>query len=112
MITLDYSCETTASGHEIESLLFPDSEGFVTGTTTILTYEIDEKSGSAALDASQPSFSTEQSLAERFLEFFTLGAELSCSASITSCSSSLSSPAHADSGRWSLPPRHSRSPTR
>jgi len=75
VIVLDYSCPTTAGGHVVSSQLFPDSEGFVTGTATILTYELDERNGSAALDASQPSFSTEQNVAERFWEFFTLGAE-------------------------------------
>jgi hypothetical protein len=61
--------------HELRSALFPDSEGYVTGTTTIVTYDIDGRSGSAALDAESPSFSTEQEWTERFVEFFLLGAE-------------------------------------
>ncbi len=41
-------------GHEVRSGLFPDAEGYVKGTKTIVTYEIDGRSGSAALDAEQP----------------------------------------------------------
>ncbi|QRY41858.1 HupE/UreJ family protein [Microbacterium hominis] len=61
--------------HVVRSTLFPDEEGYVTGTKTILTYDIDLHAGSAALDASTPEFSTAQSTWERFWEFFRLGAE-------------------------------------
>ncbi|RFA12462.1 hypothetical protein B7R22_15165 [Subtercola boreus] len=74
-IIVDQACAPTSQGHIVTSTLFGDSEGYVTGTKTILTYEIDERSGTAALDANQPSFSTEQGTAERFWEFFRLGAE-------------------------------------
>jgi len=59
----------------VTSTMFGDDEGFVKDTKTILTYSIDTRTGSAALDANQPSFSTEQSTGERFWEFFHLGAE-------------------------------------
>ena len=72
---LDQHCPESAGVHEIRSTLFPDSEGYVRGTKTIVTYDLDLKSGSAALDAQQPSFSTHQSTGERFWEFFRLGAE-------------------------------------
>lgn len=62
-------------GHEITSTLFPDSEQFVTGTRTIVTYHIDGRSGSATLDANQQTFSTQQAWYERFWQFFRLGAE-------------------------------------
>jgi hydrogenase/urease accessory protein HupE len=75
VLTLDNSCPRIGSGHVVTSTLFGDSEGYVKGTKTILTYEIDSRSGSAALDAQRPSFSTEQSTGERFWEFFHLGAE-------------------------------------
>ena len=75
VLVLDHSCAAPGDGHVVTSTLFGDSEGYVTGTKVILTYELDGKSGSAALDASQPSFSTEQSTGERFWEFFHLGAE-------------------------------------
>jgi uncharacterized membrane protein len=75
VIDLDQACAETSDSHAVSSHLFDDSEGYVTGTKTILTYELDGHSGSAALDANQPSFSTEQSTAERFWEFFHLGAE-------------------------------------
>ncbi|EPD86338.1 hypothetical protein HMPREF1529_00390 [Microbacterium sp. oral taxon 186 str. F0373] len=61
--------------HIVRSTLFPDEEGYVTGTKTILTYDIDLHTGSAALDASTPEFSTAQSTWDRFVEFFRLGAE-------------------------------------
>lgn len=72
-LVLDYRC-AAADSHEVHSGLFPDSEGYVRDTKTIVTYDLDMTSGSAALDARQPSFSTQQSWAERFWEFFQLGA--------------------------------------
>lgn len=75
VLTLDHMCSDSASSHEVRSELFPDSEGFVKGTKTIVTYDLDLAEGSAALDADQPTFSTDQSTLERFREFFTLGAE-------------------------------------
>jgi hypothetical protein len=75
ILTLDYACAVQSDAHVVTSTLFPDAEGYVTGTKTILTYEIDTQSGSAALDSEQTSFSTEQSVGERFWEFFHLGAE-------------------------------------
>jgi uncharacterized membrane protein len=74
-IAFDYSCPTPSSAHVIESTLFPDSEGYVRDTKTVLSYTLDTHSGSAALDAQHPSFSTAQSTGERFWEFFRLGAE-------------------------------------
>ncbi|WP_213816666.1 HupE/UreJ family protein [Glaciihabitans sp. dw_435] len=74
-LVLDSACGKPSGDHTVASSLFPDSEQFVTGTKTILTYDIDEHTGSAALDAEQPTFSTEQSTGERFWEFFRLGAE-------------------------------------
>ena len=75
VLVLEGTCPALTDAHVVTSELFGDSEGYVTGTKTILTYEIDGRSGSAALDSEQPSFSTEQSTGERFWEFFTLGAE-------------------------------------
>lgn len=71
---IDFSC-APADVHEIRSELFGDSEGFVRDTKTIVAYDLDLMSGSAALDADRPTFSTDQSWGERFWEFFTLGAE-------------------------------------
>ncbi len=75
MLALDYACAETGDAHEFRSGLFPDSEGYVRNTKTIVTYDLDLNSGSASLDARHPSFSTEQSLFEQFREFFLLGAE-------------------------------------
>ncbi|GAB3950552.1 hypothetical protein GCM10027614_51160 [Micromonospora vulcania] len=74
-LLLDWTCPERSDAHEVRSGLFPDGEGYVKGTKTIVTYEIDDRSGSAALDAANPSFSTAQSWYQRFGEFFLLGAE-------------------------------------
>ncbi|GHF40951.1 hypothetical protein FHX82_004896 [Amycolatopsis bartoniae] len=73
-LVLDYQC-AAAEAHEVHSGLFTDAEGYVRDTKTIVTYDLDLTSGSAALDARQPSFSTRQSWTQRFWEFFRLGAE-------------------------------------
>jgi hypothetical protein len=74
-LLLDWACPGRADAHEVRSAVFPDAEGYVKGAKTIVTYELDGHSGSAALDGDQPSFSTGQSWQERFWEFFHLGAE-------------------------------------
>lgn len=74
-LLLDWACSERADAHEVRSELFSDKEGYVTGAKTIVSYEIDGHSGSAALDANRPSFSTGQPWNERFWEFFRLGAE-------------------------------------
>jgi hypothetical protein len=74
-VVLDYRCPDDARAHDIRSTLFPDDEGYVSGTKTIVTYDLDFVDGSAALDGSHTSFSTRQSTAERFWEFFQLGGE-------------------------------------
>jgi hypothetical protein len=73
-VSLDYACQA-ADEHEISTHLFPDSEGYVKGTTAVVTYDLDLREGSAALDDERPSFSTHQTTAERFWDFFRLGAE-------------------------------------
>jgi hypothetical protein len=75
LMVLDYRCPRSADAHEVRSVLFPDTEGYVRDTKSIVTYDLDLKSGSAALDAQHPSFSTQQSWTERFWEFFRLGGE-------------------------------------
>lgn len=74
-LTLDHTCAEEGSSHVLTSTLFADDEGYVTGTRTVVTYDLDGTSGSAALGATQPSFSTQQPWTERFWEFFRLGAE-------------------------------------
>ncbi|MFJ8582810.1 HupE/UreJ family protein [Micromonospora sp. NPDC093277] len=74
-LLLDWACPERSDAHEVRSTLFPDAEGYVKGTKTIVTYELDARSGSAALDAAHPSFSTAQAWYERFWEFFRLGGE-------------------------------------
>ncbi len=80
LLVLDHSCSVVSDGehgvtHELRSGLFPDPENYVSDTKTIVTYDLDGRSGSAALDTANPSFSTGQSWTERFGEFFLLGAE-------------------------------------
>jgi len=71
-----YACGATRGGaFVVRSALFPDSEGMVKDTKTIVAYALDGRSGSAALDAAHPQFSTAQPWTERFAEFFLLGAE-------------------------------------
>ncbi|RAK38281.1 hydrogenase/urease accessory protein HupE [Actinoplanes lutulentus] len=74
-LVLDWTCAQRTGEHEIRSGLFPDAETYVRDTKTIVTYEIDGRDGSAALDAGNPVFSTAQSWQQRFGEFFVLGAE-------------------------------------
>jgi len=75
-VLLDHACPDPDAGeYEVRSSLFPDDEGYVTGTTTVVTYELAGRSGSAALEAGNPSFSTAQPWHERMVEFFVLGAE-------------------------------------
>jgi hypothetical protein len=61
--------------YAVRSTLFGDDEGYVTGTTTILDYELDSAAGSAALTQHTPSFSTVEHWYERMGHFFVLGAE-------------------------------------
>ena len=74
VLVLDFKCPT-ASEHEVRSGLFPDDETYVRGTKTIVTYHLDLREGSSALDDQHPVLSTHQSTAQRFWEFFRLGAE-------------------------------------
>jgi hypothetical protein len=74
VLVLDFQCPQAAA-HEIRSGLFPDAEGYVKGTKTIVTYHLDLKKGSSALDDQHPVLSTQQSTGQRFREFFRLGAE-------------------------------------
>ncbi|MCX5401368.1 HupE/UreJ family protein [Streptomyces sp. NBC_00102] len=76
LLDLDWACAEHGSGdHRVRSTLFPDSEGYVKGTKTIVTYDVGGRSGSAALDSAHPSFSVGQAWTQRFWEFFRLGAE-------------------------------------
>ncbi|MDQ4214679.1 HupE/UreJ family protein [Microbacterium capsulatum] len=71
-----YVCGSAHGGaYLVRSALFPDSEGQVKDTKTIVTYTLDGRRGSAALDAAHPQFSTAQPWTDRFAEFFLLGAE-------------------------------------
>lgn len=80
-LTLDWSCAHDADaqvlrrGHVLRAALFADAEGYVRNAKTIVTYHLDGRSGTAALDATTPAFSTKQSSARRFWEFYRLGIE-------------------------------------
>ena len=79
VVALDYTCprasESGEAAYEISSELFPESEGFVGSTETILDYALSDVSGSAVLSAEDPSYSTDESSPSRLLDFFVLGAE-------------------------------------
>jgi len=77
VLVLDHTCAADAPpvDYEVRSTLFGDDEGYVTGTTTILDYDLDGVTGSAALTQHTPSFSTIQPWYERLGHFFVLGAE-------------------------------------
>ncbi|MEV0952000.1 HupE/UreJ family protein [Promicromonospora sp. NPDC050249] len=83
VLVLDHACAAVPGtepdappvDYEVRSTLFGDEEGYVTGTTTILDYELDGVAGSAALTQHTPSFSTIQPWYERMGHFFALGAE-------------------------------------
>jgi hypothetical protein len=76
-IVLDWTCPEQEHDvhHVVRSSLFSDDEGYVKSAETIVTYDLDGRSGSAVLDRNNPSFSIQQSLGKRFWEFFRLGAE-------------------------------------
>ncbi|WP_127502534.1 hypothetical protein [Actinoplanes solisilvae] len=56
-MNLTWSCGK-GSGHEVSSALFGDGEGYVKNVRTLVTYDLDGRSGSATLDSAQPSLST------------------------------------------------------
>lgn len=80
-VVLDWTCPhdddaaVLHRGHVLRSDMFPDREGYIRDAKTIVTYHLDGTSGSAALDARTPSFSTKQSWQQRFGEFYGLGVE-------------------------------------
>lgn len=77
VVTLEHACPKVASdvAYEISSELFPESEGFVGSTETIVEYSLPQASGNTVLTAEDPSFSTDESSPTRLLDFFVLGAE-------------------------------------
>lgn len=74
VLLLDYSCPA-ADRHEVRSELFPDSEGYVTDSKTILTFNLDLNDGTAILDSEHRAFSTHQTWPEWFWSWFRVGAE-------------------------------------
>lgn len=75
-ITLDWDCAGGSDAHEVHSALFPDAEGYVRATKTIVNYQIDGRTGSAALDANQPSFATSQAWYQREFLGLKVGVDL------------------------------------
>lgn len=74
VVDLDYRCPE-AEAHTVASRLFPDDEGYIEGAKAIVTYDLDLRRGSEALDGERPSFSTQSSAAARLVNFARLGAE-------------------------------------
>ncbi|MFC7023941.1 HupE/UreJ family protein [Promicromonospora thailandica] len=78
VVVLDHTCPAPGEepvDHEVRSTLFSDDEGYVTGTTTVVDYDLAGVTGSAALTQRTPSFSTIEPWYERMGHFFVLGAE-------------------------------------
>lgn len=77
LLVLDFACagSSTDTVHEVTSALFPESEGFVGSTETIVEYDLPAGAGSTVLTADAPSFSADESSPHRLGEFFVLGAE-------------------------------------
>lgn len=77
VVMLDHACPQVPSGtaYKITSELFPESEGFVGSTETILDYSLPEATGSTVLTVEDPTFSTDEATPTRLLDFFVLGAE-------------------------------------
>lgn len=74
VLTLDFDCVPSTT-HVFRSDLFPDAEAYVTGTVTLVDYDVDGHAGNATLTREAPELNTEQPLLERFSHFFVLGAE-------------------------------------
>lgn len=79
-VALDYSCPDGSDDVAVvTSTLFPDSEGFVTGTKTLVSYDLSGftaeggSTGELILDQGTRSGRTDQSGGEQFWEFFTTG---------------------------------------
>src|SRR3954453_4055273 len=60
-LTLDFSCTGHGEPHHISSRLFPNPEGYIKSTKTIVNYDLDLQRGSASLDDAHSTFSTHQS---------------------------------------------------
>src|SRR4051812_18485520 len=50
-LALDFRYPEKGEAHDVRSTLFEASEGYVRGTKTIVTYDLDLQTGSASLDA-------------------------------------------------------------
>lgn len=73
-VTLDYAC-ADGEALNLTATPFPDAEGFVTGTTTIVDFSVAAGSGTAALNADEPSADLGGHGAQSAGEFLLLGAE-------------------------------------
>jgi hydrogenase/urease accessory protein HupE len=75
VLAYEFDCGAAASGTlAASSALFPDAEGFVHSTRTMLEWNLDGERGSGVLDAAQPSLEL-TATAPRFAEFVLMGAE-------------------------------------
>ncbi len=72
-LDVDYACDRDATVHDVTTTFFDADEGYVNGVVTIVTYDLDLHTGSAALELGQTTFSTHQSFGARFSQFFRLG---------------------------------------
>lgn len=72
-ITFEFACpESHLDEVRVTSNLFPDSEEYVKDTKTVVEFDVAGASGTAALDAATPTFSSLDSWTKRFTTFFHL----------------------------------------
>jgi hypothetical protein len=74
-LDVDYACDPDANQHDFTTTFFGADEGYVNGTVTIATYDLDLHQGSAALGLDETTFSTHQGFGARFKQFYELGVE-------------------------------------
>lgn len=75
VVTYAYDCGGNEAGTlAVSSALFPDEEGFVHSTRTMLSWDLDGAAGSAVLEAAEPTVELDGT-APHVGEFLVLGAE-------------------------------------
>ncbi|MCD2442963.1 HupE/UreJ family protein [Agromyces sp. SYSU K20354] len=75
VVRFSYDCGGREPGAiAVSSALFPDAEGFVHSTETIVAWDLDGERGNGLLDAASPTLELDGQ-SPRFGEFFLLGAE-------------------------------------
>lgn len=77
VVVLDFACPASAAdaAYQLTSRLFPESEGFVGSTETIVEYDLSGRAGNAVITVDDPTFATDEAFPSRLWDIFVLGAE-------------------------------------